>query len=79
MSIEKILDENEDIEGLISCAGVGYFGNLENFSVDQILSSLNTNLLSHVILTKYLVPFFKNAERIAIIKSSLLGSIFSYY
>ena len=63
MSIEKILDENEDIEGLISCAGVGYFGNLENFSVDQILSSINTNLLSHVILTKYLVPFFKKKNK----------------
>ena len=59
----KILDENEDIEGLISCAGVGYFGNLENFSLDQILSSLNTNLLSHVILTKYLVPFFKKKNK----------------
>ena len=63
MRIEKILDENEDIEGLISCAGVGYFGNLENFSVDQILSSINTNLLSHVILTKYLVPFFKKKNK----------------
>jgi len=63
MSIEKILDENEDIEGLISCAGVGYFGNLENFSFDQILSSINTNLLSHVILTKYLVPFFKKKNK----------------
>ena len=63
MRIEKILDENQDIDGLISCAGVGYFGNLENFSVDQILSSINTNLLSHVILTKYLVPFFKKKNK----------------
>ena len=63
ISIEKILDENQDIDGLISCAGVGYFGNLENFSVDQILSSINTNLLSHVILTKYLVPFFKKKNK----------------
>ena len=37
VKIEKILDDNEDIDGLISCAGVGYFGNLENFSVDKIL------------------------------------------
>ena len=29
--IEKVLDQNEDVEGLISCAGVGYFGNIENF------------------------------------------------
>ena len=63
ISIEKILDDNQDIDGLISCAGVGYFGNLENFSVDQILSSINTNLLSHVILTKYLVPFFKKKNK----------------
>ena len=42
---------------------MGYFGNLENFSVDQILSSINTNLLSHVILTKYLVPFFKKKNK----------------
>ncbi len=63
ISIEKILNENEDIEGLISCAAVGYFGNLENFSIDQILSSININLLSHVILTKYLVPFFKKKNK----------------
>ena len=44
MKIEKILDQNEDVEGLISCAGVGYFGNIENFSVDKILRSIHTNL-----------------------------------
>ena len=63
IKIEKVLDQNEDVEGLISCAGVGYFGNLENFSVDKILSSINTNLLSHVILTKYLVPFLKKKNK----------------
>ena len=36
VKIEKILGENEDIDGLISCAGAGYFGSLENFSVDKI-------------------------------------------
>ena len=34
-----------------------------NFSVEQILSAINTNLLSHVILTKYLVPFFKKKNK----------------
>ena len=63
VKIEKILGENEDIDGLISCAGAGYFGSLENFSVDKILSSMNTNLLSHVILTKYLVPFLKKKNK----------------
>ena len=63
MKIEKVLDQNEDVEGLISCAGVGYFGNIENFSVDKILGSINTNLLSHVILTKYLVPFLKKKNK----------------
>ena len=63
MKIEKVLDQNEDVEGLISCAGVGYFGNIENFSVDKILGSINTNLLSHIILTKYLVPFLKKKNK----------------
>ncbi len=61
--IEKIINDNEDIDGLISCAGIGYFGNIENFSVDQILSSININLLSHIIITKYLVPFFKKKNK----------------
>ena len=70
MKIEKVLDQNEDVEGLISCAGVGYFGNIENFSVDKILSSIHTNLLSHIILTKYLVPFLKKKNR---------GNLFRFY
>ena len=33
------------------------------FSVDKILGYINTNLLSHVILTKYLVPFLKKKNK----------------
>jgi len=55
----NILKINEDIDGLISCAGVGSFGSIENFSLRHIEDSLKINLLSHIVLTRSLIPLFK--------------------
>ena len=58
-----ILEKHAQIDGLISCAGVGNFGSIENFSLSQIEESLKTNLLSHIALTRYIIPLLKKQNR----------------
>ena len=57
--IKQILKNHSQINCLISNAGYGNFGPLENFSTFQINNFLATNLTSHLIITKLLLPHFK--------------------
>ena len=56
---KNILKENPQINALVSNAGYGDFGPLENFSIDQIEKFISMNLTSHIVLTKCLLPHFK--------------------
>ena len=60
--IKKIIEDNPEINGLVSNAGYGEFGPLENFSSKQISSFLSMNLTSHIIITKCLLPHFKKKQ-----------------
>ena len=62
-NIKLILKDHPKINGLVSNAGNGEFGPLENFSVDQINNFISMNLTSHLILTKGLLPHFKNIKK----------------
>ena len=57
--MKQILKNHPQINCLISNAGYGNFGPLENFSTLQINNFLATNLTSHLIITKLLLPHFK--------------------
>ena len=56
---KNILKENPQINVLVSNAGYGDFGPLENFSIDQIEEFISMNLTSHIVLTKCLLSHFK--------------------
>ncbi|MDC1355950.1 SDR family oxidoreductase [Pseudomonadota bacterium] len=60
--IKKIIQDHPEINGLISNAGYGEFGPLENFSVNDISSFFSMNLTSHIIITKCLLPHLKKKE-----------------
>ena len=62
-NIKLILKDHPKINGLISNAGNGEFGPLENFSVDQINNFISMNLTSHLIITKGLLPHFKKIKK----------------
>jgi len=65
-SVEKLVNKIENkysIDTLICNAGYGRFGSLEEFSGKQIQQLLNTNLLSHMMLCRYLLPSLKKASR----------------
>jgi 3-hydroxy acid dehydrogenase / malonic semialdehyde reductase len=60
--IKKIILDNPEINGLVSNAGYGEFGPLENFSMKDISEFISMNLTSHIKITKCLIPHFKKKE-----------------
>ena len=60
--LKQILKKHPQINCLISNAGYGDFGPLENFSTLQIKNFIATNLTSHMIITKLLLPHFKRIK-----------------
>ena len=60
--LKQILKNHPQINCLISNAGYGDFGPLENFSTLQIDNFIATNLTSHVVITKFLLSHFKRIK-----------------
>ena len=60
--LKQILKNHPQINCLISNAGYGDFGPLENFSTLQINNFIATNLTSHLVITKLLLPHFKRIK-----------------
>ena len=61
--MKGILISNPKLDGSVINAGFGLFDNLENFSIRQISSYINSNLVSQIVLASYLIPHFKNLQR----------------
>ena len=61
--IQSILISHPKLDGFVSSAGSGLFDNLENLSLEQISSYINTNLISQIAMTKYLIPHFKSKKQ----------------
>ena len=76
--LKQILKNHPQINCLISNAGYGNFGPLENYSTLQINKFLSTNLTSHLVITKHLLPHFKRIKMGDIIfigsEAGLLGA-----
>ena len=62
-SLKDILAEFPKLDGLVSNAGYGQFGGLENHSADQIYSYICANLTSHMVITRIVLPYFKAQKR----------------
>ena len=60
--LKQILKNHPQINCLISNAGYGEFGPLENFSTLQIDNFMATNLTSHIVITKFLLSHFKRIK-----------------
>ena len=60
--LKQILKNHPQINCLISNAGYGDFGPLENFSTLQIDNFMATNLTSHIMITKFLLSHFKRIK-----------------
>ena len=61
--LEEIKKKHNDIYGVVSNAGEGFFNKLENLSEKQIINYFNLNLLSHVILAKKMITNLKKSKK----------------
>lgn len=57
--LRELLRRHPDIDGLVSCAGAGRFGSLEEFSFEQIRALLDLNLTAHIQVVRALLPQLK--------------------
>ena len=60
---KKVLADNPRIDGFVSNAGFGEFKGFESFSTNQTISYLHANLLSHMIMTRALLPLMKKQKK----------------
>ena len=58
--IETVSKRFDPIDAVILSAGQGLFGHLEQFSYDQISSTINLNLTSTMYITRAIVPQMKH-------------------
>jgi 3-hydroxy acid dehydrogenase/malonic semialdehyde reductase len=70
-ALAKLVKQYPEIDAVISNAGRGSFGGLEQFSFKQIRESLDLNLLSHILVVRAFLPQLKRAGRGDVI---LMGS-----
>ena len=61
--LDKIIKDHKNISVVVSNAGAGKFEFLDNLSEKQITEFINLNLLSHIILTKKVLPLFKKKKK----------------
>lgn len=61
--LDNLVIEHDNIEAVISNAGNGLFENLENIPSNHIVPFFNLNLLSHILISKYLVGYFKKKKK----------------
>ncbi|MES9970136.1 MAG: SDR family oxidoreductase [Candidatus Thiodiazotropha sp.] len=59
--LQQITAEHPDLNGAILNAGSGRFGNLEEFSYQQISDLVAINLLQHLYVARALVPLLKRS------------------
>lgn len=63
-SLLKSLSESKtELSAAVFCAGAGYFGHLEQLDYRKIQALIELNLLSPMLLSKLLVPYFKRRKR----------------
>jgi NADP-dependent 3-hydroxy acid dehydrogenase YdfG len=61
--LESIIRDHPDIDGAILNAGSGRFGNIEEFSYQQISDLVTINLMQHLYVARALVPLFKRSAQ----------------
>lgn len=67
-----VIAKDHNIDALVSNAGHPSFGNIEEWSAQQISNHLRTNLVSHMVVTSALIPHLRSQKSSDVI---LMGSI----
>jgi 3-hydroxy acid dehydrogenase / malonic semialdehyde reductase len=74
-----LVRDHPDLDAVVSNAGAGRFGHLEQFSPHQIRTSIDLNLTQHVLVARALLPMLKRRASADLIfmgsESALSGGI----
>ena len=70
-ALRALSSELESVDGVVSNAGVGHFGGLEQFSLTQIQASIDLNLTSHLMVVRTFLPQLKRNQSSDVV---LMGS-----
>ncbi len=63
VSLPKLAKAYPDVDSIVFCAGIGRFGNLEEFSYVQIAQIIEVNLTAQLFLAKAFLSLFKSRRR----------------
>ncbi len=58
--LSKLVRDYPDVDSIVFCAGVGRFGNLEEFSYAQISRMIDVNLTAQLYLARAFISLFKS-------------------
>ena len=67
----------EEVDILLNNAGIGYFGPVEEVSLEQYIHSFNLNFFGQVRLLQALLPYMREKKRGRIINTASLGGVTS--
>ena len=62
-TVDEIFRRFPEVDGVVSNAGRGTIGSLEQFSYRQIEEAVSINLLSHLYLARAVIPVFRRAGK----------------
>lgn len=79
-TIEQVLEYTGKIDVLINNAGIGTLGPVEELSIEDFITEMDTNFIGTVRCTKAVLPHMRKKRTGCIINiSSVGGKIFNYY
>jgi NAD(P)-dependent dehydrogenase (short-subunit alcohol dehydrogenase family) len=79
-TIEQVIDYTGKIDVLINNAGIGTLGAVEDLSIENFISEMDTNFIGTVRCTKAVLPHMRKRRSGCIINiSSVGGKLFNYY
>ncbi|RSK29062.1 SDR family oxidoreductase [Bacillus sp. HMF5848] len=62
-TIQSLLEKHQSIDMLINNAGVGYFGPLETYSLEEMNTIIDTNVKGTIFMTQACLSFFKKQQK----------------
>ena len=77
-SLNRVVAESLEIDVLINNAGLGYFGKVEEYTINQIHEMFETNVYGTLYTSKLVVPIMKQKGRGHIINISSTAGIEAY-
>ena len=79
-AVAQVLDYTGKIDVLINNAGIGTLGSVEDLSIENFISEMDTNFIGTVRCTKAVLPHMRKRQSGCIINiSSVGGKLFNYY